>query len=456
MPSERAAFDRDRLGALIARERAAFAAGRPASRRSFERAQRSLVAGVPMSWMAKWPGGFPLAVARARGARIVDVDGHEVIDFCLGDSGAMAGHSPPPVVRAVARRFGEQGGATLMLPTEDGAAVGEELARRFGLPLWQFTLSATDANRFALRFARQITRRPLVLVFNGCYHGTVDESFATLVDGAPRSRAGNVGPAVDPTTTTRVVEFNDLPALERALADRRVACVLAEPALTNVGIVLPEPGFLAALRHLTRESGTLLVLDETHTWSAGPGGCTSAWGLEPDLVTLGKALGGGLPIGAYGLAREVAERLAAEKEADFVDTGGVGGTLAGNALSLAAARATLDEVLTTEAFAGMSARGARFAAGVQATVERRSLPWSVVQLGARAEYRFSSPAPRSGGASAAAADPQLDEYFHLRLLNRGILMTPFHNMALCCPATSEADVDQHTALFADAVDDLLG
>ena len=445
------AVDRDRLRTLIERERERFASEHPRSLAAARQAGAHLLGGVPMSWMAKWPGGFPLTFTAARGARLSDLDGHEYVDLCLGDTGAMAGHSPPATVAAVRRRLEELGGATTMLPSEDAAWVGGELARRFGLPLWQFTLTATDANRFALRLCRQITGRPKVLVFSYCYHGTVDESFVTLEGGAARSRAGNVGPPIDPAVTTRVAEFNDLAAVEAELAHGDVACVLAEPALTNIGIVLPEPGFLEGLRDAARAAGTLLIADETHTFSAGPGGCTRAWGLEPDLVTIGKSIGGGVPVGAFGCSAAVAERVQAQTGADYEDTGGVGGTLAGNALSLAAARATLGEVLTEAAFERMSALAERFTAGVQEAIDRHDLPWSVVRLGARAEYRFTAPAPRSGGESAAAADDELDEYLHVALLNQGILMTPFHNMALMCPETTEADVDAHTEAFATAV-----
>ena len=408
-----------------------------------------------MSWMAKWPGGFPLSMAGAKGARITDVDGHEYVDFCLGDTGAMAGHSPNPLAAAVERRVAIDGGVTTMLPTDDAAWVAGELARRFGLPQWSFTLSATDANRFILRKARQITGRRFVLVFSWCYHGSVDESFVVVgPDGLPASRPGNVGPAVDPTSTTRVCEFNDIDAVGRLLADRQVACVLAEPAMTNIGIVLPEPGFIESLRDLTRSTGTLLIADETHTLSAGPGGCTRAWGIDPDIVTIGKSIGGGVPIGAFGMSDDVASRLLADEDADYVDTGGVGGTLAGNALSMAAARATLSEVLTDEAFERMIELGGRFADGVDGVIAEQGMPWSCVRLGARAEYRFVPSAPRTGGESAAAADDGLDEYFHLYMLNRGLLMTPFHNMALVSPATTEADVDFHTGLFSSAIAEL--
>ena len=448
-----AEIDRRRLAALTARETEAFTAERPRSRELAERARGSLLGGVPMTWMMRWAGPYPLFLAEARGARVVDVDGHEYVDLCLGDTGAMAGHAPEPVVRAVAKRSAR--GLTAMLPTEDAAWAGEELARRFGLELWQFTLSATDANRFAIRMCRAVTGRPRILVFNGCYHGTVDETFATLrPDGTVGVRPGNVGPPVDPALTTRVVEWNDADALESELAHGDVACVLAEPALTNIGIVLPEPGFHDALRELTRAAGTLLVADETHTFSAGPGGYTAAHGLEPDVLTIGKAIGGGVPVGAFGVTGELGERALGQAGADYEDVGGIGGTLAGNALSLAAVRATLGEVLTDEAFARMTSLGDRLADGTASAIEDAGLPWHVTRLGARSEYRFSRRPPRNGGESAAAGDEALERFLHLYALNRGVLVTPFHSMALVCPATTEADVDRHAEVLAAALGEI--
>jgi glutamate-1-semialdehyde 2,1-aminomutase len=396
-------------------------------------------------------GGFPLYLERAHGATIVDVDGHEYADFCLGDTGAMAGHSPEPTMRAIAQIEG----ITTMLPTEDAAWVGAELARRFGLPYWQFALTATDANRWMIRMCRHVTGRPRIAVFSWCYHGSVDEAFVTLDEqGLARAREGLVGPALDPTETTRVAEFNDIGSLERVLEHEDVACLLMEPALTNIGIVLPEPGFLDAVRELCTRHGTLLIIDETHTLSAGPGGCTAAWGLRPDAVTLGKSIGGGVPIGTYGVSAELAERIGGQEDADYEDTGGVGGTLAGNALSLAAARATLGEVLTDEAFERMIALRERFVEGVTGVLAEHSVPWTIVSLGARCEYRFTPDPPRTGAESAAADDPELEEYLHLYLMNRGVLITPFHNMALMSPATTEEQVDRHTEVFGAAVAEL--
>jgi glutamate-1-semialdehyde 2,1-aminomutase len=450
------AIDRTRLSDLITRERKRYAAEHPASKEAFRLAGEHLLGGVPMTWMRMWPGGFPLYLDTADGATLTDIDGKVYADFCLGDTGAMAGHSPAPVVEAVARRYGELGGATTMLPTPDAAWVGADLARRFGVRHWSFTLSATDANRWALRLARQLTGRPKVAVFSYCYHGSVDEAFILATPDGPQSRPGNTGPPVDPTLTTRVVEFNDVDSLEQALAARDVACLLMEPALTNIGIVLPAPGYLSAVRLLTSQYGTLLINDETHTLSAGPGGCTAAWNLAPDMVTIGKSIGGGIPCGAFGLTADLTERILGDPSADIVDTGGVGGTLAGNALSVAAMRATLEHVLTDDAFAAMLMLAVRFTAGVVEVISHHGLPWHITRLGARAEYRFCPEPPRTGAESNAAADPALDEYLHLYLANRGVLITPFHNMALMCPATTQADVDAHTALFDAAAEELVG
>ena len=433
------------LTRLLADERARFEREHPRSRELAERARRSLLAGVPMHWMVRWPGGFPVFAADAGGARFRDVDGHEYVDFCLGDTGAMTGHSPEPTVRAVRQQVAR--GITLMLPSEDALWVGEELTRRFGLPRWQFALTATDANRFAIRLARAVTGRPRILVFNWCYHGTVDETVATLRDDAVVPRDGSLGPPVPPADTTRVVEWNDVDALGRELAHGDVACVLAEPALTNVGIVPPEQGFHDALRELTCRHGTLLVIDETHTICAGPGGYTAAHGLEPDLLTSGKPIAGGIPAAAYGFSAEVARRVEAAIAEEVSDVGGVGGTLAANVLSLAAMRATLGEVLTDEAYGRMIALGERFEAGVAGVIERRGLPWHVTRIGCRVEYLFRRERPRTGSEAAAGGNAELDRLAHLWALNRGILLTPFHNMALMCPATTAEDVDRHTAVL---------
>jgi glutamate-1-semialdehyde 2,1-aminomutase len=435
------------------REQQRFVKDRPKSKALFERAGKSLLGGVPMNWMVKWAGAFPPFVREAQGAQFFDVDGHRYIDFCLGDTGAMTGHSPSSVVRAAEEQI--RRGITLMLPSEDAPAVGEELQKRFGLTYWQFTLTATDANRFCIRLARQITGRPKILVFNWCYHGTVDETFITLTKkGTAEPRRGNMGPPFDPAVTTKVVEFNDLEALEKALAPKDVACVLAEPVMTNVGIVHPEPGFHKALRELTRQYHTLLILDETHTICAGPGGYTRAENLDPDFLVFGKPIGGGVPGAAYGFTPLVAEYIQAHQEVEDCDTGGIGGTLAGNALSLAAMRASLTKVLTPDAFAHMNKMAESWTAGVQKTITELSLPWHVTRLGCRAEYLFCPKPPKNGTQAHDAMDFELERFLHLYCMNRGILLTPFHNMALMSPQTDSSDVEQHTRVFREAVREL--
>lgn len=447
-------IDRSRVKELMERERRRFIEDHPRSRALFERAKRSLLAGVPMNWMVAWAGPFPPFVREGSGAYVTDVDGHRYLDLCLGDTGSMFGHSPEPVVEAIAAQA--RRGITMMLPTEDSIWVGEELARRFGLPYWQVALTATDANRFAIRLAREVTHRGKILVFNGCYHGTVDEALVDLRDGMAVPAAGSIGPPVDPAQTTKVVEFNDMEALTKALAPGDVACVLAEPAMTNRGIILPEPGYHDALREETRRHGTLLIIDETHTISAGPGGYTAAHGLEPDIVTLGKPIGSGVPSAAYGISREVADRVLPRVTGEGSDESGIGGTLAGNALAAAAMRATLQHVITREAFDRMIPLAARFARGVEDTIRREGLPWHVVRLGARVEYRFCPKVPRNGAEAAAGKDRELDQLMHLYALNRRILLTPFHNMALISPYTTEKDVDLHTRVFDECVGELLG
>jgi glutamate-1-semialdehyde 2,1-aminomutase len=443
-------IDRNRLRERHTEELRRFAQLHPRSLTAHERGGASLLYGVPMNWMTRWPGRAPIVVAEASGACVVDVDGNRYVDLCLGDTGAMAGHSPEPVARAVAAQISR--GVTTMLPSPDASVVGEEMARRFGLPMWQFALTATDANRFVLRWARHITGRPKVIVHNWCYHGSVDETVAQLYGTAVGPRPGSIGPAVDPALTTKVVEINDLDALAAALEPGDVAAVLVEPALTNIGIVLPDEGYHAALRELTRAHGTLLVIDETHTICAGPGGYTRAHGLEPDFLTVGKSIASGVPAAAYGMSAAVAERIVAATSWIEADVGGVGGTLAANALSMAAIRATLTEVFTDAAFEQMTGLAQRFTAGVQDTIDARGLPWHVTRLGCRAEYLFRPDRPRNGAQAAASGDLEVDAFIHLFMLNRGVLLTPFHNMALMSPATTAEDVDTHTAHFAEAAE----
>ena len=443
----------EHLARLFGEESDRFARAHPRAAQLATRASGSLVGGVPMSWMQRWASPVPPYAASARGATITDVDGHKYLDLALGDTAAMAGHAPAPLTRAIAAQL--ENGATTMLPSEAAIDAAEELTRRFGLPLWQLCLTATDANRFVLRIARAVTKRPKVLVHNWCYHGTVDETFAIAAPGgsagAAQARPGNTGPQVDPSVTTRVVEINDLVATEAALAAGDVAAILIEPALTNIGIVLPDPGYHAALRTLATKYGALLIADETHTISLGPGGATAAWSLQPDLLVIGKAIAGGLPGAAYGMRRELAEQIAAELKRDEIDTGGIGGTVSGSVLSAVAIRTTLREVLTDDAFPQMIATASRWADGVMGVLTRHDIPWSVTRLGARAEYHFTPEAPRTGAEAAAAVHHEMERYLHLHALNRGIIMTPFHNMALFSPATPADAADRHTTAFDEAI-----
>ena len=407
-------IDRQKLQALHAREEERFVARTLKSRELFEKAKGVMPGGVPMSWMTKWPGKYPLFVASAQGAHFVDVDGNEYIDLCLGDTGSMTGHSPKPTVDAINSQLAK--GMTAMLPTDDAVAVSSELARRFGLPLWQFTVSATDANRHAIRYSRLITGKQKVIVIDRCYHGSVDETFATLdAAGNTVMREGNIGAPVALDVTTRVVEFNDLGAMEAALKNGDVAAILMEPAMTNVGIVLPDDGYLVAVGELARKYGAVWIIDETHTISVGPGGMTADLGLKPDILTIGKAIGGGIPTGTFGMTHEIASQIAKKTEREVIDTGGIGGTLAGNALSLAAMRATLTHVLTEANFTKMITLGNRWCDGVDAAIKEFKLPWHVNRLGARGEYLFQGHAPRTGGEAAQAGDFELEQYIHCLL-----------------------------------------
>jgi glutamate-1-semialdehyde 2,1-aminomutase len=448
-------LDRLKLTQLLKSEEELFHKTHPKSYKLYQRAKKSLHGGVPMLWMIRWAGSFPVFVKSAKGAHFTDVDGNSYLDLCLGDTGAMTGHAPEATVHAITEQI--QKGITLMLPYEDVIWVGEELQRRFGLPYWQFALTATDANRFVLRMARMITERPKVLVFNYCYHGTVDETFVTLdEEGTPMSRPNNMGPQVNPMYTTKVIEFNDIAALETALSSREVAAVLAEPVMTNIGIIHPNPGFHEALRELTRKYGTYLVIDETHTICTGPGGYTAAHGLQPDFLTLGKPLAGGVPAAIYGFTEEVSQAFNERLVLEDSDVGGIGGTLAGNALSIAAMKATLEHVLTQDFYDKAIQLQEQFTEGVESVIKEFNLPWIVKRLGNRSEYWFRPRPPKNGGEAAAAIDHELDRYMHLFALNRGILMTPFHNMALISPETTQADVDYHTQVFREAVTSLFG
>ena len=437
------------LQALVAREHTAFRAARPQSESFARAAGRHFAAGVPMHWMRDWPTPWPVYFQNARDATVVDVDGHEYVDFCLGDTGAMFGHSPPAVAKAIAAQAPL--GLTTMLPDVRIAAVGEGLAALFGLPWWQLTQTATDANRAVLRQARMATGRPRILVFDRCYHGTVDETMVVMGDGgATVPRPGQIGRIHDPAVTTVVVEFNDIEAVERALARGDIACVLAEPVMTNAGMVLPLPGFLDSLRAACTRHDVLLAIDETHTLSSGPGGYARLHGLAADFIVCGKAIAGGVPCAVYGYSDAVAQRLRGADAKRESGHSGIGTTLAANPLAIAALAASLAHLHTPATYRLMELRAAQLAAGIEAALQRHRVPWQVSRVGARLEFG-PAPAPRTGKQSVDSIDHVLEGALHLYLLNRGFLLTPFHNMMLASPVTTEGQVDAFLATFDTAL-----
>jgi glutamate-1-semialdehyde 2,1-aminomutase len=442
-----------RIEALRVRESATFAKARP---RSADAAAEpsGFLDGVPLHWMLDWPMPFRMVVAQARGATITDIDGNRLDDFCLGDTGSMFGHSPAPVAHAIRRQAGK--GLTTMLPNEDAAIVGRLLVERFGLARWQVATTATDANRFALRLARAVTGRAKILIFNGCYHGSVDETMVRLKNGRPINRPGLAGEFRDLTQATEIVEFNDVAALEAALARRDVACVITEPVLTNSCMVLPAPGFHEALRRTTREAGTLLLIDETHTISSGLGGFTRVHGLQPDLFVLGKPIAGGVPAAVWGMTDDVAARWNAYSSTKEPGYSGMGTTLSANPLQFAAMRATLEEVMTAENYEHMERLAARLETGLSEAISRAGLPWHVARVGARVEF-ICAPGPLTSGDEAEAAHaPELEAAIHVALVNRGCLIAPFHNMMLVSPITTARQVDRLVKAFDTVCGELAG
>ena len=446
-------IDELRIAELMGAEVEMFIQKHPQSRKESFTSQTALLGGVPMPWMKRWAGPFPIIADSAAGGSIVDIDGNTYVDFCLGDTGSMTGHANAPISQAIAHQ--SQRGFTTMLPSADLSWVANHLSDRFGMSKWQFCLSATDANRFSLRLARQLTGKPKIVVNDWCYHGTVDETLVILDrNGETVSRPGAIGPQIHPGLTTIAVPFNDLAAMERALAGGEIACVLMEPALTNIGIVLPQEGYLEGVRQLTKKYGVIFILDETHTICAGPQGASRLWGVEPDMLVIGKTIGGGIPVAAYGMSAEISRRVEDLMHGHDLDVSGIGGTLSGSALAGAAIRATLTHALRQEDFDIAIPLAMRWSAGVQATIDRHKLPWTVQQLGCRAEYWFADH-PQNGAQAAASVNDSLESFMHLYALNRGILLTPFHNMALMTPFHSDSDVDLHTAVFAQCVEELM-
>ena len=425
---------------LIAAEAAHFAATHPKAMAHAAQAGAVWRGGAPLHWMADWASPAPIVAERGKGARLHDIDGHAYDDFCLGDSPAMFGHGPPALARAVADQAAR--GAAFMLPTAASLNVGRLLAERFGLPLWQATTTASEANRAALRWARAVTGREGLIVFDGCYHGAVDETFVSLESGAPAPRRGLVGQRIEAAAATRVIPFNDLAALGAALASGGIAAVLAEPVMTNCGMILPQPGFHEALRCLTREHGALLILDETHTLSSGPGGYTRAHALEPDMLVVGKAIAGGVPAAVWGVTADLALRM--DEAARRIGQGysGVGTTLSGSALALAAMEAMLGEVMSEEAYGRMREGADRLVGGLEGVIAQRGLPWSVVRAGARVELVLAQSPPQNAAQMRLALDRERLAGLHLHLINRGVLIAPFHNMMLVSPMTETAQIDR--------------
>jgi len=444
-------YDRQRLQTLHARERQRFVAAHPRSAALVAASEPHFLWGLPLHWMRDWALPHPLFVEQAVGNRLRCVDGIEHIDFCLGDSGAMFGHSPPGLAQALAAQAAR--GLTAMLPGHALAAVGAALQRVFGLPRWQLALSASDANRYVLRWARAVTGRRRVLVFDGCYHGSVADTLVDrAADGRTLLRASLLGQVHDTSATTVVLPFNDAPAVEAALAAGDIACVLTEPALTNCGLVPPRPGFLEAVQAACRRHGTLWALDETHTLSSGPGGYARQYGLQPDWLVVGKAVAGGVPCAVYGFGDALAQRMAAARLAAPAGQSGIGTTLSGSLLALAALRACLDEVMSDAAWAAMLSAAAALQAALDAVLRRHGLPWCLTRIGARLELQFCRTPPQDAQQARAAFDEPLERALHLYLLNRGLVVTPFHNMLLVPPMTSAGDI----AALATALDGFLG
>jgi len=455
----------DRVKNLLKREEERYEKDHPGSKLLFDQAKKNFVSGVPMSWMRIWSGGFPLFVDKAEGVYITDVDGRRYLDLCLGDTGGLCGHANPDIVQAIYEQM-QSKGTTTMLPTEDCLWVGSELERRFKLPSWQILMSASDANRFALKAAREFTGRRLILAMNATYHGSVDETLCFKFGDMLIHYPGMMGPITrDPSETTRMVEFNDLNALEEALARKEIACVITEPAMTNVGIIKPEPGYLEGLRELTSKYGSLLLIDETHTMCAGPRGFTGATELVPDIFVAGKFIAGGYPGAILGFSKQLTTWL--EKRIPWQNFFGFGGTLSGNAVAVAAMRAALDKVLNEDNFSRMISLAEIMEAGIARIINDYNLDWYVARIGCRVEFRFTPKPPRSGGEALftevdynevdiieEGLTGPIEAMIHLYCANRGVLLTPIHEMALVGPTATGVDVQNYISILEEAVKEL--
>ena len=434
----------ERLAELRERELRRFAELRPRGEALLAQARKSMPNGVPMTWMAALYEHPPIMVERGSGGTFTDVDGNEYVDFNLADTSMFTGYG----IEAFARTVGERAaaGPQFLLPGEDAATVAEELARRFGLPLWQFTLSATLANTEAIRLARALTGRTTVLMFDGKYHGHADELLGQMTDG--RVQPEGLGLPPDTTRNVRVVPYNDLEAVERELASGEVACVIAEAAITNLGVIQPADGFHQGLRRLASDAGAVLVLDETHTLVAGPGGLTARWGLEPDILVMGKSISGGVPLGAYGMTAPIAQVLEGATSA-WGEGVATGGTLFANALSLAAARVTLTEVLTEPAYEHAAALGARLADGIESVAEANGLPWRAHRLFNRSGYTHAPQLPSNAVEARASFDLELYNLQRLYMANRGVWEAIDSAGPACGIQTTESQVDRYLEVLAD-------
>jgi len=445
-------INRQAIHQMREREIARFIAGNSRSKAHAKSAQ-GWFQGVPFHWMLDWSSPFPIVAQEASGATLVSIDGQVFDDFCLGDTASMFGHSPAPLAKAIAEQAGQ--GLSYMLPTAKGAELGSMLADTFGLPQWQVTTTASEANRAVIRWCRGITGRDKILIFNGCYHGAVDDVFVDLRDGRAVNRPSLIGQVQDLLPTTVAIEFNDVDALAAALRGGDIACVLAEPLMTNIGMVRDTPGFLKELRRLCDETGTILVLDETHTISSGYGGHSNMHGPKPDILVVGKSIGGGVPCAVYGFTDEIAKRMAALNASRPAGHSGIGTTLSANALAITAMHAMLGQVITRDAYADMLAMADRLVAQLNGVIGTHALDWHVSHVGARVELVCSAIPPRNGSEARAVMDHALESTIHLYLANRGILLAPFHNMMLVSPVTQAAQVDRLAAELNSALTELL-
>jgi glutamate-1-semialdehyde aminotransferase len=391
----------------------------------------------------------PLFAVDGAGAYFEDADGHRYLDMNQADLSTTLGFAPAPVAQAVAARV--QKGSAFLLPTEDGIVTAELLAERVGIPFWQFTGAASGANAEVIRLARLATGRERILMFDGKYHGHIDDVLVGGSDEGPQAEA--LGLPADVASRADTVPFNDLDALKAALSSGDVACVLAEPMLTNCNVVFPDDGFWRAAEEAIRAAGTLLVIDEAHTHSFAYGGLTRAWDLEPDLVVIGKGLGSGIAFGAYGMRESLARLMEKHLESDPGVMGlATGGTTFANALALAAARAALEQCLTPAAYARTDALGTQLGEGLEAVFERRSLPWRAPHIGGRAGWVLFPELPRNAAESHRSMDALFVNTRRVFMANRGIWEAIDSAGPACSFAHTEAEVNRYLEVAGEFVE----